>query len=666
MLRALSGFRLPTFAAPRPDASLGPGPGDRRTLRIYFIKPSTYDDDGYLLEFRWGVIPNNTLTVLAALNAQFASARPDVHVQTVLWDEMVDGGLSGTVISSICNQAAADGVELLIGLAGVQTNQYPRGRDIGLQFKRLGVPVMMGGFHVSSHAPTRDFLTSAGITVVVGEAETTWDTILDDYLCGDLQACYRVAAGVRAKTGMADVTVPLIRDAALPAIDSRYLTRFFNPSLTTIETSRGCPFACSYCAVKNVMGRTMRARDPQRVVDWIRNAHDRHGIRSLFLVDDDFFRSPQWEEVLTGMAALRRSGRDLWFMMQADVESAADADTPRGQRSRRFIDLAAEAGCYTVFMGFESFNPANLEHTLKFHNEAKQDRRRGLQGGHPRAGESSDSGGPHQRRGMNPPAEPPESPLNGTPSTSAFAVGFSRLRATEPGNSFPGHPSDTLAAQLSAASPAERRAEFHAAQARVKARYQHAVANWHRAGVGVHCGYIIGLPHDGKGCGARAARELVDIGVDLASFFVHTLLPGTEDYLAAVNADAITNHDFNDYDSMHYAGTHPLLTTEEIHREYREAWHTFYSWKRLGWSLATGHQVRGLTLPSRLGMLVQQLYFTYAARCGWHPMLGGIGRRYDRATRRRVVCDHEAVEHYLGTVPAERSELDLRAAATIG
>jgi hypothetical protein len=660
VLQALRGFRLPRFAAPRPDADLAPGPADRRTLRIYFIKPSTYDDDGYLLQFRWGTIPNNTLTVLAALNAAVAATRTAIHIQTVLWDEMVDGALSSAMIACICERAAVDGVELLIGLAGVRTNQYPRARDIGLQFKRLRVPVLIGGFHVSSHAPTRDFLMSAGFTVVIGEAETTWGGIVDDYLRGDLQACYRVTDGVRAKTGLADIIVPLISDAALPAIDPRYLTRFFNPSLTTIETSRGCPFACSYCAVKNVMGRTMRARDPQRVIDWIRDAHDRHGIQSLFLVDDDFFRNPKWEEVLTGMAALRRAGRDIWFMMQADVESAADADTLQHRRSRRFIDLAAEAGCYTVFMGFESFNAANLEHTLKFHNEATQDRRRrGAWAADPPSSDQRAVGAATRTTGgSKPPAESQQSPPRGLQTDALqplqWAFGDSAGRFDRP------------ATQQRRPSTPPSKSDESEATARVKARYRSAVDNWHHAGVGVHCGYIIGLPHDGTGCGAHAARELAEIGVDLASFFVHTLLPGTEDYVAAANADAITNHDFNDYDSMHYAGTHPLLTTEEIHREYRDAWHTFYSWKRLGWSLVTGHHVRGLALPSRLGMLVQQLYFTYAARCGWHPMLGGIGRRYDRATQRQVVCDNDAVERYLGTLPAELSELDSRPVSMVG
>lgn len=577
---SLRGFSLPRFSVERPDTGAGPAAAGVRTLRIYFIKPSKYDDDGSVLSYRWGVIPNNTLTVLAALNEQVLRARSDVHIQTVLWDEMVDELLSDAAIASIRSRAASDSVELIIGLAGVQTNQYPRARDIGLQFLKLGVPVLMGGFHVSSHEPSRDFLTRAGFTVVIGEAENTWSELVDDYLRGNLKPRYSVSTGIRAKTGLHDITVPLIRDAELPAISTRYMSRFFNSSLTTIETSRGCPFACSYCAVKNVVGRTMRPRDPRLVVDWMRDAYDRHGIRSLFIVDDDFFRSPHWEEVLLGMADLRRSGRDLWFMMQADVESGVYArprlgenETQRHHRSRRFIDLAAAAGCYAVFMGFESFNPANLEHVMKFHNEDAEDRRKN-------------------------------------------------------------------AAQLEDAT------------ARVKARYQRAVDNWHRAGVAVHCGYILGFPFDRKGCGKEAAKDLADIGVDLASFFAYTLLPGTEDYVNAVSTETVADEDFNNYDGRHFVAVHPTLTRDELEQEYRDAYRNFYTWRRLAWSLGTLHDVPGLHWGSRLGMLSQQIYFTYAERHGWHPMTGGIWRLRDRTLRRRVTWDHEAAELYLGGIPA--------------
>lgn len=575
LLGFLGGFQAPTLARPRPDDGLVSGRVGRRTLRIYFIKPSKYDEDGYVLQFRWGVIPNNTLTVLAGLNDAYARAHPDTEMQTVLWDELVDGTLSPEIVESIGRRAGEDGVEVIIGLAGVQSNQYPRGRDLALQFKNLDLPVLFGGFHVSSHAASREFLQSVGVTTVIGEAETTWSAWLDDYLDGKLRLSYQVTDGVRAKTGLATILVPLVETAPLPSIDPRYVGRFFNPSFATIDTSRGCPFTCSYCSVQNVMGRRMRSRDPQAVVDWVRDAYDRHAIRNLLVVDDDLFRSPSWEEILVGIAALRRDRSDLALIVQVDIESAAYTtrapDEPEGERhrrSKRFVELAAAAGCFEVFMGFESFNPANLEHTQKFHNEERQDRRRS-------AGQLDD------------------------------------------------------------------------AARRVKARYKRVVDAWHAAGVGVHCGYMIGLPFDGKGCGRQAARDLAEIGVDIASFFAYTPLPGTEDYDRAVEQGTIVHHDFNDYACTDYVTTHPLLSREELRREYADASRYFYTWRRLAWSLATFHGAPGLGFTSRTGMLSQQIYYTYANRRGWHPMMGGIWRTRDASVRRRAVWDEESASLYL-------------------
>jgi hypothetical protein len=164
----------------------------------------------------------------------------------------------------------------------------------------------------------------------------------------------------------------------------------------------------------------------------------------------------------------------------------------------------------------------------------------------------------------------------------------------------------------------------------------------------VHSGYIIGLPRDGKGSGRAAARALAEIGVDIASFFVHTPFPGTEDYLEALAAGRITDHDFNAYDSTHVVHSHPLLSRDELEREYRDAYRYFYTWRRLAWSLAAFHRVPGLTSMSRAGMLSQQIYFTYATRRGWHPMIGGIWRRSDRRLRREAVTDEQARHRYGG------------------
>ncbi|HUO04499.1 MAG TPA: radical SAM protein [Candidatus Binataceae bacterium] len=349
-----------------------------RTIRVYFIKPSRYDEEGYVQYFRYGVQPNNTLTALSALNEAFNrrySAERNVYLETVVWDEICDGIVSPETIKAIKEKAREDGVELIAGLAGVQSNQYPRGRDLALQFVAAGVPTMMGGFHVSGYPDSVKFLNECGVTTIVGEAENIWGEIVEDFLAGKLAKSYSVTQGIRAKTGQNDIIVPLITEALLPKLDDRYLSRFFNTSMTTIDTSRGCPFTCSYCSVKNVMGRTMRSREPNAVVEWVRDACRNHGIESLFLVDDDFFRSPRWEEILTGFIEVKKEFPKFSFMMQVDVDASCYANLAEGEtesakhrRSKRFTELAASAGCYQAFIGIESLNPDNLNFATKYQN----------------------------------------------------------------------------------------------------------------------------------------------------------------------------------------------------------------------------------------------------------------------------------------------------------
>ena len=564
-----------------------------RTLRVYFIKPSKYDDAGWVQWFWKGVLPNNTLTVLAALNDTYNELHREqgIYLETVLWDEQVDGPILPDTIRAMQEKALEDGVEVIIGLAGVQTNQYPRGRDLALRFRRAGFPVLVGGFHVSGYPETRTFLEDCGITTVVGEAETIWCELLDDYIAGRLRRTYSVTDGIRAKTGSGEITVPVITDAQLPAISDPYLHRFASSTMTTVDTSRGCPFTCSYCSVKNVMGRTMRARDPEAVVRWIRDAGDRHGIRSLFIVDDDFFRSPTWEPILEGMAAYRREGHELSFMMQVDAEAAAFGDlapgeVPSSQRRKceRFLELAAAAGCYSAFVGFETFNPQNLLAATKVQNLDKEQRRR----------------------------------------------------------------KDDTAGQALLA---------------VKEKYRRVVRNWHAHGVAVHCGYMIGFPFDGPECGRQSAEWLLDVGVDLASFFVVTPLPGTEDHDRAMRDGTILDWDFNNYDSQHMVSHHPRMTTEEVVRAYREAYLTFYSARNTLRLLFTVHRVPGLSWAARSAMWRQHLYYFYSYRAGRHPMLGGIWQRRMPGARREVLTDEEARGHYLGggVVSAEGVRLALPA-----
>jgi radical SAM superfamily enzyme YgiQ (UPF0313 family) len=424
--------------------------------------------------------------------------------------------------------------------------------------------------------------------------------MLDDYLAGRLRPSYSVTDGIRAKTGSGEIMVPLITEAQLPAVSDAYLKRFATKTMTTLDTSRGCPFTCSYCSVKNVMGRTMRARDPDAVVRWIRDAAQHHGIDSLFIVDDDFFRSPSWEPILEGMAAFRREGHELSFMMQVDAEAASfgplaadEAPSTQRQRCERFLRLAADAGCYSAFVGFETFNPQNLLAATKVQNLAKEHRRK-----------KDDFG-------------------------------------------------DAAAAAL----------------AGVKEKYRRVCDNWHSHGIAVHCGYMIGFPFDGPECGRQAAEWLLEVGVDLASFFVVTPLPGTEDHDKAIREGTIADWDFNQYDSQHMVSQHPRMSTAEVLQAYRDAYRTFYSTRNTLRYLFAREATGRLSPLSRTSMVRQRLYYFYSYRAGRHPMLGGIWQRGVSAGARRIaVTDEEARACYLGRgiVSAEgvRVELPSESGAT--
>ncbi|HEV3112990.1 MAG TPA: radical SAM protein [Candidatus Binataceae bacterium] len=568
----------------RKQITAGPGalepavlkPEPCRTIRVYFIKPSRYDDEGYVQFYRWGVQPVNTLTVLAALNDTFNKqygAQRNVFLETIIWDEVCDGAIGPETITAIKDRAREDGVELLIGLAGVQSNQYPRGRDLAMQFVTHGMPTIMGGFHVSGYPQSREFLHSCGVSTAVGEAENFWGQIIEDFLDGNLKPEYSVNEGIRAKTGTGDILVPVITDAQLPMINDRYLTRFFNDTQTTLDTSRGCPFTCSYCSVKNVMGRTMRSRDPNSVVQWVRDAVFNHGIESLFLVDDDFFRSPRWDEILTGMVQVRKEFPKLSFMMQVDVDASCYANVAEGEkagakhsRSQRFVDLAAAAGCYQAFVGIESLNPDNLNYATKYQNTDDRNHRMVLE----------------------------------------------------------------------------------EARARVMSKYRRVVENWHRVGISVHAGYMLGFPFDGPDCGRIAGKTLRQLGFDIVSFFIMTPLPGTEDQIRYAKEGQIIDWDFNNLDSQHVTLKHDKMDKYMWMRAYTDAFKIFYSPWRLLHTVLTVASGRGLSAEARRSVVRQFVYYFFSYRQGRHPMVGGVWQIRRRDLRRAAVTDEEAQRFYLG------------------
>ncbi|HXV61302.1 MAG TPA: radical SAM protein, partial [Vicinamibacteria bacterium] len=116
-------------------------------FHLFLVKPSKYDDEGYVVRHWRGVLPSNTLACLHGLteDVRQRGLLEDVDLKVHLIDEAVQKVPLRRMIR--LNQRSGDRV--VVSLVGVQTNQFCRATDIALALRREGVPVLIGGFHVS-------------------------------------------------------------------------------------------------------------------------------------------------------------------------------------------------------------------------------------------------------------------------------------------------------------------------------------------------------------------------------------------------------------------------------------------------------------------------------------------------------------------------------------
>src|SRR3970040_1207934 len=118
-----------------------------KKFRIVLIKPSKYDDDGYVIRFWKGVLPSNTLNVLHGLTEEVKHSRVfgNLRIEIVTFDETAEK----LPVKKIIRWSRRPSIKLVVGLVGVQTNQFPRAFDLARQFRAAGIDVIMGGFHTS-------------------------------------------------------------------------------------------------------------------------------------------------------------------------------------------------------------------------------------------------------------------------------------------------------------------------------------------------------------------------------------------------------------------------------------------------------------------------------------------------------------------------------------
>jgi radical SAM superfamily enzyme YgiQ (UPF0313 family) len=332
----------------------------KRRFQLVLIKPSHYDDDGYLIRWWRSMTPSNSLAAVYGVAVDCAERRvlgPDVDFDI----DSIDETNTRIDMPALVARLRRHGNFALVALVGVQSNQYPRALDLARPLRAAGIAVAIGGFHVSGciamldgHAVDLDDCRNMGVSIFAGEAEGRFDAILRDAAAGSLAPIYNF---------MKDL--PGIEGTPAPFLPKRYVVRTLGQS-SSFDAGRGCPYQCSFCTIINVQGRKSRyrsANDIERLVrlNWAQ------GIRKFFITDDNFARNREWESIFDRLIELReKHGIPLGLFIQVDTLC---------HKIQNFVQKAKRAGVTKVFIGLENINPDNLAAAKKRQNKITEYRK---------------------------------------------------------------------------------------------------------------------------------------------------------------------------------------------------------------------------------------------------------------------------------------------------
>lgn len=236
----------------------------------------------------------------------------------------------------------------LVGITAF-TSQAEHAYEVAMEFRKRGVPVVMGGIHASM---CPDEASDRVDAVVIGEAESIWAQVLEDAKNGTLK---RIYTGTRLEMDK----IPIARHDLLPK----------GYQFGLIQTTRGCPLNCSFCSVTSFNGRRYRFRPIKDVVEEFKLIREKY----VLIVDDNFIGTTKdhianRKELLHAM--IKANIRKKWIT-QVTVNMADDEE---------LIRLAAKAGCFGLFIGFESPSVEGLlEVNKKFNIQKGRDIKASIQ-----------------------------------------------------------------------------------------------------------------------------------------------------------------------------------------------------------------------------------------------------------------------------------------------
>jgi hypothetical protein len=326
----------------------------RRRFCLILVKPTHYDDDGYVIQWFRSAIPSNSLACIYGLARDLADQRvlgEDVDFEIHAFDES-NTRIRPQRLARLIRAADAG----MVMLVGVQSNQTPRALDIARPLREMGIQVGIGGFHMAGvlamvggdDAALRE-AQAMGLSIFAGEAEDgRLEAVLRDAYAGTLKPLYNF---------MNDL--PGIEGVPIPFLGRDRVSRTAG-AVTSFDAGRGCPYQCSFCTIINVQGRVSRRRSPDDV-EMIVRENIAQGLSRFFITDDNFARNSQWEALFDRMIELReKEGLKLKLVIQVDTLC---------HRIPNFISKARRAGVKRVFIGLENINPDNLLAAKKRQNK---------------------------------------------------------------------------------------------------------------------------------------------------------------------------------------------------------------------------------------------------------------------------------------------------------
>lgn len=225
----------------------------------------------------------------------------------------------------------------------IETYTAKRCYQIASEYRRRGVPVVMGGFHATL---CPDEVAMYADSVVVGEAEDVFAELIDDYRAGTPKVFYRAAKRPDPSKVVPDRSI---------FRGKRYLP------IRLIEFARGCKYRCEFCAVQAFHEGTQTHRRVQQVIDEL--VRVRRPGQLVFFIDDNITSDLESaKELMRALVRLRREGRGVRWISQASIDVAFDDEA---------LALMKQSGCQGVLVGFESLDATTLKRMRKGFNASR-------------------------------------------------------------------------------------------------------------------------------------------------------------------------------------------------------------------------------------------------------------------------------------------------------